>query len=201
MESGKLQLSPTVSILRLQDSGHSMLRQTCVCASYLVATSYLQFQLTRSTVQAISVVGLTTGGDPVNGTFDLSITSTPPCALPVAENCSSSTFDPSADQWVAYSTDKWLASYISNHSIETFGGLYDAVSKEFLTPETLGSRKKLISVSFFSSSFVQLDLTICQWYANLMPPTMHANRLLRLRRTVTQCKLIWYSGESYVSAT
>lgn len=155
----------------------------------------------RSTEQAITIFGVTTGGDPVNGTFDFSITSTPPCALPVAETCSSSTFNPSANQWEAYSTDAWLATYVSDNGIETFGGLYDAISAEFVTNETQGSCKNIIGVSFFSSSFFQVDLTICQWYANLVPTTMHANRLNRLRRTVLQCKVIWYSGESYVLAT
>lgn len=201
MESGKLQQSPTVSILRLQDPGHSTLRQTCVCTPYLIAPLYLHFQLTLSTEQAITIVGLTTGGDPVNGTFDFSITSTPPCTLPIADSCSSAAFNPSANQWAAYSTDKWLATYVSDNGIETFGGLYDAISAEFVTNETQGSCKKIISVSFFSCSFFQVELTVCQWYANLVPPNITAYRLIRLRRTVLQCKVIWYSGESYVLAT
>lgn len=90
--------------------------------------------VTANMQQAITVFGVTSGGDPVNGKFDLTITSTPPCALPVAQSCISSSFDPSASQWAAYSTDDWLADYVSTNSIQTFKELYGKATGDFLKP-------------------------------------------------------------------
>lgn len=91
--------------------------------------------VTAKMQQAITVFGVTSGGDPVNGKFDLTITSTPPCALPIAQSCASSSFNPSASQWQAYGTDKWLVKYISTNNIQTFADLYNQAIVDFIEPK------------------------------------------------------------------
>ena len=64
--------------------------------------------------------------------LSLTITSTPPCALPVAQNCSSRTFNPSADQWAAYTTGDFLTAYIAEHQLTSLQALFAQASSDFL---------------------------------------------------------------------
>ena len=78
-----------------------------------------------------NIVGSGAAGDP-----SLTITSTPPCALPVAQNCSDRNFDPSADQWTAYTTGDFLTAYIAEHQLTSLQALFAQASSEFL-PTTI----------------------------------------------------------------
>lgn len=76
------------------------------------------------------------GKAPDGGYPTLTITSTPPCALPVAQNCSSKHFDPSAHQWEAYSGGDFLTGYIAHHKIASLQGLFSQAITDFL-PNTV----------------------------------------------------------------
>ena len=80
----------------------------------------------------MGLFGNASGGQPVNGKYDLTITSTPPCALPVFQNCSGRKFDPSADQWDAYSTGDFLTKYLADNKIDTLSDLLSKASTDFL---------------------------------------------------------------------
>lgn len=74
-----------------------------------------------------SIVGSGAAGD-----LSLTITSMPPCALPVAENCSSRNFDPSEDQWAAYTTEDFLTAYIAEHKLTSLQTLFAQATSDFL---------------------------------------------------------------------
>lgn len=80
----------------------------------------------------MGLFGNASGGNPVDGKYDLTITSTPPCALPIFQNCSGRRFDPSADQWEAYSTSDFLAKYLADNNIKTLSDLLSKASTDFL---------------------------------------------------------------------
>ncbi|KAL8627638.1 hypothetical protein Q9189_006661 [Teloschistes chrysophthalmus] len=81
---------------------------------------------------SVHITGNATGGDLVDCKYDLSITSTPPCALPVYQNCSSRTFNPSADQWNAYSAGDFLTKYLSDNNLNSLEKLFSKASTDFL---------------------------------------------------------------------
>lgn len=78
------------------------------------------------------IFGNASGGSPVDGKYDLTITSTPPCALPVSQNCSQRKFDPTADQWEAYSAGTFLTQYLDENNIDTLSDLMSKASTDFL---------------------------------------------------------------------
>ena len=63
----------------------------------------------------------------VAGNSSLTITSTPPRALPIAQH-----FDPSADQWKAYTTGEFLTAYIAENQLTSLQALFVQASSEFL---------------------------------------------------------------------
>ncbi|KAL8753484.1 MAG: hypothetical protein Q9199_005012 [Rusavskia elegans] len=81
---------------------------------------------------SVAMFGDASGGTPSEGTYDLSITSTPPCALPVFQNCSTRDFDPTADQWEAYSTGDFLLKYLKDNNINSLSELHAKASNDFL---------------------------------------------------------------------
>ena len=90
--------------------------------------------VTAKMAPSVEVVGTFCGGNPVDGKVDLTITSTPPCALPVAQNCSNTKFDPSSNQWQAYSVDPWLSDYMSKNKLQSYYGLFEQLTKDYLDP-------------------------------------------------------------------
>lgn len=81
---------------------------------------------------SVALFGNTAGGNPVDGKYDLTVTSTPPCALPVFQNCSGRRFDPTAKQWAAYSTGDFLTKYLADHNIKSLSDLLAKASTDFL---------------------------------------------------------------------
>ncbi|KAL8666202.1 MAG: hypothetical protein Q9202_001709 [Teloschistes flavicans] len=81
---------------------------------------------------SVHIVGTATGGNLVDCKYDLSITSTPPCALPVYQNCSSRAFNPSADQWGAYSAGNFLTKYLSDNNLNSLEALFSKATTDFL---------------------------------------------------------------------
>ncbi|KAL8692929.1 MAG: hypothetical protein Q9218_002130 [Villophora microphyllina] len=79
--------------------------------------------VTANMQSAVGIFGTASGGNPANGKYNLTITSTPPCALPLVKNCSTRTFDPSADQWKAYSTGPFLTNYLAKNNINSLSGI------------------------------------------------------------------------------
>ncbi|KAI4184847.1 MAG: hypothetical protein L6R41_004482 [Letrouitia leprolyta] len=88
--------------------------------------------VTATMQPSVGLFGNASGGNPVDGKYDLTITSTPPCALPVFQNCSGRKFDPSADQWNAYSTGDFLTKYLADNNINTLSDLLSKASTDFL---------------------------------------------------------------------
>ncbi|KAL9010325.1 MAG: hypothetical protein Q9173_004734 [Seirophora scorigena] len=88
--------------------------------------------VTANMQPSVGLFGNAAGGSPTNGTYDLTITSTPPCGLPVFQNCSGRKFDPTADQWDAYSTGDFLTRYLSDNNIDSLADLLSKASSEFL---------------------------------------------------------------------
>ncbi|KAL8744032.1 MAG: hypothetical protein Q9184_008044, partial [Pyrenodesmia sp. 2 TL-2023] len=84
---------------------------------------------------SVAIFGNASGGQPVDGKYDLTVTSTPPCALPVFQNCSGRNFDPTADQWEAYSTSDFLTRYLADNEITSLSRLLSKASTDFL-PKT-----------------------------------------------------------------
>ncbi|KAL8930180.1 MAG: hypothetical protein Q9208_000797 [Pyrenodesmia sp. 3 TL-2023] len=84
---------------------------------------------------SVAISGAASGGQPIDGKYDLTVTSTPPCALPVFQNCSGRNFDPTADQWEAYSTSDFLTNYLADNQITSLSGLLSKASTDFL-PKT-----------------------------------------------------------------
>ncbi|KAL8704927.1 MAG: hypothetical protein Q9201_001922 [Fulgogasparrea decipioides] len=84
---------------------------------------------------SVLISGNATVGDgvkPFDCQYDLTITSTPPCALPVFQNCTGRKFDPSADQWDAYSTGDFLSNYVSTNKLHSLSALFAKASTDFL---------------------------------------------------------------------
>lgn len=73
-----------------------------------------------------------TSGNPVGGKYDLTITSTPVCGLPIFQNCSERKFDPSDDQWAAYSAGDFLTKYLAEKNINSLSSLLAEASSDFL---------------------------------------------------------------------
>ncbi|KAL8950010.1 MAG: hypothetical protein Q9222_003919 [Ikaeria aurantiellina] len=90
--------------------------------------------VTANMQPSVGVFGQGSGGTLVNGKYDLTITSTPPCALPIFQNCSARDFDPTADQWDAYSTGDFLQKYLKDNSINSLSDLLAKASTDFLPP-------------------------------------------------------------------
>lgn len=88
--------------------------------------------VTANMQPSVALFGNASGGNPSDGTFDLTVTSTPPCALPVFQNCSGRRFDPTANQWDAYSTGPFLESYLAKNNINSLSGLLAKASNDFL---------------------------------------------------------------------
>ncbi|KAL8724725.1 MAG: hypothetical protein Q9166_007786 [cf. Caloplaca sp. 2 TL-2023] len=88
--------------------------------------------VTANIQPSVGLFGNASGGNPVDGNFDLTITSTPPCALPVFQNCSARNFDPTADQWEAYSTGPFLTKYLADNNINSLSTLLSKASTDFL---------------------------------------------------------------------
>lgn len=88
--------------------------------------------VTANMQPSVAMFGDASGGTPSEGTYDLSITSTPPCALPVFQNCSTRDFDPTADQWEAYSTGDFLLKYLKDNNINSLSELHAKASNDFL---------------------------------------------------------------------
>lgn len=84
------------------------------------------------TEPSVALFGKASGGQPIDGKYDLTVTSTPPCALPVFQNCSGRNFDPTADQWEAYSTSYFLTKYLADNHISSLSGLMSKASTDFL---------------------------------------------------------------------
>ncbi|KAL8733366.1 MAG: hypothetical protein Q9166_002190 [cf. Caloplaca sp. 2 TL-2023] len=81
---------------------------------------------------SVIISGQTSGGQPVDGKYDLTITSTPPCALPIFQNCSGRNFDPSDHQWAAYSAGDFLKKYMAKKNINSLSTLLAEASTDFL---------------------------------------------------------------------
>ncbi|KAL8710171.1 MAG: hypothetical protein Q9220_005254 [cf. Caloplaca sp. 1 TL-2023] len=88
--------------------------------------------VTANMQPSVGLFGQGSGGTLVNGKYDLTITSTPPCALPVFQNCSNRNFDPTADQWDAYSTGPFLEKYLKDNNINSLSALLAKASTDFL---------------------------------------------------------------------
>ncbi|KAI4101144.1 MAG: hypothetical protein L6R37_005112 [Teloschistes peruensis] len=88
--------------------------------------------VTANMQPSVGLFGNASGGNPVDGKYDLSITSTPPCALPVFQNCSKRSFDPTKDQWEAYSAGKFLTKYLADNNINSLADLLSKASSQFL---------------------------------------------------------------------
>ncbi|KAL8849223.1 MAG: hypothetical protein Q9221_005801 [Calogaya cf. arnoldii] len=73
----------------------------------------------EKTELSVQLVDEASGAQPVNGKYDLIITSTPPCALPLFQNCSGRDFDPTQDEWKAYSTGDFLTRYLADNQLNT----------------------------------------------------------------------------------
>lgn len=84
------------------------------------------------------------GSSPVDSKVDLTITSTPPCALPIAQNCTNTTFQPTANQWDAYSVDTWLASYLTKHNIQDYVELYNQLIADGYTDTSTADNCKYL---------------------------------------------------------
>ncbi|KAL8957190.1 MAG: hypothetical protein Q9183_006121, partial [Haloplaca sp. 2 TL-2023] len=81
---------------------------------------------------SVMISGETSGGNPVDGKYDLTITSTPPCALPIYQNCSARSFDASADQWEAYEAGSFLEKYMKDNEINSLSTLFSKATTDFL---------------------------------------------------------------------
>ncbi|KAL8640650.1 MAG: hypothetical protein Q9228_002452 [Teloschistes exilis] len=88
--------------------------------------------VTANMQPSVGLFGNASGGNPVDGKYDLSITSTPPCALPVFQNCSKRSFDPTKDQWEAYSAGTFLTKYLADNNINSLADLLSKASSQFL---------------------------------------------------------------------
>ena len=88
--------------------------------------------VTANMQPSVGLFGDASGGNPSEGEYDLSITSTPPCALPVFQNCSARNFDPTADQWEAYSAGDFLLKYMKDNNINSLSDLHAKASNDFL---------------------------------------------------------------------
>lgn len=69
-------------------------------------------------VPSVKITGQTSG-NPIGGKYELTITSTPVCGLPIFQNCSERKFDPSDDQWAAYSAGDFLTKYLAEKNINS----------------------------------------------------------------------------------
>lgn len=83
-------------------------------------------------VPSVKITGQTSGGEPLDGKYDLTITSTPLCELPIFQNCSERKFDPSDDQRAAYSTGGFLTKYLAEKNINSLSSLLAEASTDFL---------------------------------------------------------------------
>ncbi|KAL8774447.1 MAG: hypothetical protein Q9209_000820 [Squamulea sp. 1 TL-2023] len=88
--------------------------------------------VTANMQPSVHLVGDASGGNPTDGTYDLTVISTPPCALPIFQNCSARNFDPTADQWEAYSTGPFLTKYLADNNINSLSDLHAKASNDFL---------------------------------------------------------------------
>ncbi|KAL8627500.1 hypothetical protein Q9189_006790 [Teloschistes chrysophthalmus] len=88
--------------------------------------------VTANMQPSVGLFGNASGGNPVDGKYDLTITSTPPCALPVFQNCSKRSFDPTKDQWEAYSAGTFLTKYLADNNINSLADLLSKASTQFL---------------------------------------------------------------------
>ncbi|KAL8900031.1 MAG: hypothetical protein Q9207_005895, partial [Kuettlingeria erythrocarpa] len=88
--------------------------------------------VTANMQPSVALFGKASGGQPIDGKYNLTVTSTPPCALPVFQNCSGRNFDPTADQWKAYSTSDFLTKYLADNQISSLSGLMSRASTDFL---------------------------------------------------------------------
>ncbi|KAL8663363.1 MAG: hypothetical protein Q9168_008103, partial [Polycauliona sp. 1 TL-2023] len=91
------------------------------------------FTVTPNMQPSVALFGDASGGTlGSDGKFDFQVTSTPPCGKPIFQNCSSRDFDPTADQWKAYSAGDFLKKYISDNNINSLAQLHDMAAKDFL---------------------------------------------------------------------
>ena len=81
---------------------------------------------------SVMLFGDATGGNGADGKYGLTFTSTPPCALPIFQNCTERDFNPSADQWDAYLTGDFLAQYMKDNNINSLEKLFSKVTTDFL---------------------------------------------------------------------
>lgn len=88
--------------------------------------------VTANMQPSVGLFGTASGGNPVDGKYALTITSTPPCALPVFQNCSTRSFNPTQDQWKAYSAGDFLTKYLADNNINSLADLLSKASTKFL---------------------------------------------------------------------
>ena len=87
------------------------------------------FEVTPDYQPSSMIFGDALGG---SGKYDLTIISTPECAKPVFQNCSERSFDPTADQWEAYSTSDFLTKYLADNNIKSLSNLLAKATNDFL---------------------------------------------------------------------
>ncbi|KAL8662060.1 MAG: hypothetical protein Q9202_005034 [Teloschistes flavicans] len=88
--------------------------------------------VTANMQPSVGLFGTASGGNPVDGKYALTITSTPPCALPVFQNCSTRSFNPTQNQWQAYSAGDFLTKYLADNKINSLADLLSKASTQFL---------------------------------------------------------------------
>ncbi|KAL8655973.1 MAG: hypothetical protein Q9226_002835 [Calogaya cf. arnoldii] len=91
-----------------------------------------KMNVTANMQSSVHLVGEAFRGQPVNDIYDLTVTSTPPCALPVFQNCSGRDFDPTQDQWEAYSTGDFLTKYLADNQLNSLSSLLSKASTDLL---------------------------------------------------------------------
>ncbi|KAL8686708.1 MAG: hypothetical protein Q9218_006921 [Villophora microphyllina] len=88
--------------------------------------------VTANMQPSVMIVGNATGGELIDCKYDLTITSTPPCGLPIFQNCTARSFNPSADQWNAYSAGTFLSKYLKDNNLNSLEALFSKATTDFL---------------------------------------------------------------------
>lgn len=65
--------------------------------------------------------------------YALDVSATPPCGLPVADNCSDTEFAGDIKDWEAYKVDNFMDSYLTDRGINSFNLLRERGSRDFWT--------------------------------------------------------------------
>ncbi|KAL8651301.1 MAG: hypothetical protein Q9226_004769 [Calogaya cf. arnoldii] len=113
------------------------------------------FEVTPDYQPSSMIFGEASGG---SGKYDLTITSTPECAKPVFQNCSERSFDPTADQWEAYSTSDFLTKYLAENNIKSLSDLLAKATNDFLpTIDAQGMIWQIYACEYPSSGQCESD--------------------------------------------